>query len=601
MTKFLTFFCIFCSSFLFSQQKALSDAEYFEFQDKTRAFFSTDLDSAFFYAAKIEKSTNITHKAFANGIQACLYSKKRDFKKADFYYQKAIQLINKAPDSKLKVQNFSFILNYGGIIDFDKGDFSKALDKYLKAKRLSESINDIVQIIKLNGNIGLIEGDIGNYKKAITFTRLSNLLVDKYKIQFPKSQYVQIKCNSNSNLGRFYLSSYIEVSKKKIFLDSSLYFYVKALEFSDNGSENRIKILKNIGNVYFYKKQIEEAKKNYFSVAKLAFEKELYSEYYSANFNLGYLFYNQKRFKEALIYFHKVKLMDNFDLHNTVDYMNASRLLAKIYEKLGDTAQANYYSDIYLTLYKTNQSKLNNEILDINYKTSNQDLAKEMEQVNQDSAKQLLIKDIVYGFIGMLMLLMLILFIRNYKKRKEAEKKVDQILLQFKNKKLELTNTIEVLEFRIEEPDTDEKQNEIFSKTDIIAFDKEKSKNISITEENEKELMKKMKELERKQYYLKPEFSLQEAAKKIKTNTTYLSYVVNKNYNKTFSTYYNELRINYVINEIINNKTYREYSTQAIAESAGFKNADSFASSFKKKTGVTPFQFINEIKKRGGI
>jgi AraC-like DNA-binding protein len=53
-----------------------------------------------------------------------------------------------------------------------------------------------------------------------------------------------------------------------------------------------------------------------------------------------------------------------------------------------------------------------------------------------------------------------------------------------------------------------------------------------------------------------------------------------------------------VINEIINNKKYREYTTLAIAESAGFKNADSFTSSFKKKTGITPFNFINEIKKR---
>ncbi len=111
-------------------------------------------------------------------------------------------------------------------------------------------------------------------------------------------------------------------------------------------------------------------------------------------------------------------------------------------------------------------------------------------------------------------------------------------------------------------------------------------------------ILMKLEKLEAEKYYLKPDFTQQEVAKKIKTNTTYLSYIVNKNYNKTFSAHYNELRINYVINEMINNKKYREYSTLAIAESAGFKNADSFTSSFKKKTGITPFTFINEIKKR---
>jgi AraC-like DNA-binding protein len=127
---------------------------------------------------------------------------------------------------------------------------------------------------------------------------------------------------------------------------------------------------------------------------------------------------------------------------------------------------------------------------------------------------------------------------------------------------------------------------------------KKASLNLSIDSETELRILMKLEKLEAEKYYLKPDFTQQEVAKKIKTNTTYLSYVVNKNHNKSFSAYFNELRINYVISEIINNKKYREYTTLAIAESAGFKNADSFTSSFKKKTGITPYTFINEIKKR---
>ena len=107
--------------------------------------------------------------------------------------------------------------------------------------------------------------------------------------------------------------------------------------------------------------------------------------------------------------------------------------------------------------------------------------------------------------------------------------------------------------------------------------------------------MKKLIALESKQFYLTPDFNQQTVAKKIKTNTTYLSYVVNKRFGKSFSEYSNELKINYIIKELVNNSTYRKYSTQALAESVGFKNAISFSKSFNKRTGVSPVQFIKRL------
>ena len=101
--------------------------------------------------------------------------------------------------------------------------------------------------------------------------------------------------------------------------------------------------------------------------------------------------------------------------------------------------------------------------------------------------------------------------------------------------------------------------------------------------------------LEDKLEYLKEDYTQQYVAKKIKTNTTYLSYIINKNFEKSFSEYANELKINYVINEMIANPLYRKYSTQAIAESVGYKNASSFTKSFSKRTGVTPVQFAKNI------
>ncbi len=123
-----------------------------------------------------------------------------------------------------------------------------------------------------------------------------------------------------------------------------------------------------------------------------------------------------------------------------------------------------------------------------------------------------------------------------------------------------------------------------------------RTESVLISQENENEIIQKLEQLIEKKQFLNPNFTQQFVAKKIKTNTAYLSYVVNKYYEQSFSSYLNDLRIKYIIDEIEANPKFREYTTQAIAESAGFKNADSFTISFKKKTGLTPFQYITETK-----
>ncbi|WP_130733424.1 AraC family transcriptional regulator [Flavobacterium sp. J27] len=138
------------------------------------------------------------------------------------------------------------------------------------------------------------------------------------------------------------------------------------------------------------------------------------------------------------------------------------------------------------------------------------------------------------------------------------------------------------------------KNSNAFSVIEKVALKKE---SLLLSEESERQILNRLEKLIDKKMYLKNDFTQQFVAKKIKTNTSYLSHVVNKYYQQSFSSYLNELRINYAIEQIKNNSIFREYTTQAIAETVGFKNADSFTTSFKKKMGVTPFQFINAVKK----
>jgi YesN/AraC family two-component response regulator len=178
----------------------------------------------------------------------------------------------------------------------------------------------------------------------------------------------------------------------------------------------------------------------------------------------------------------------------------------------------------------------------------------------------------------------LFLLVKNIRDKNNAHKKMNALIEEFKAN-IEKKNQAES---ELEE------KNDIIPEPEEIQLKKENI-NLSIDEAKENKIVEKLLALENKLEYLNADFTLPYVAKKIKTNTTYLSYVVNKRFGKSFGEYSNELKINYVINEMITNHMYRKYSTQAIAESVGFKNAVSFAKSFRKRTGVSPAQFANSI------
>ena len=180
-------------------------------------------------------------------------------------------------------------------------------------------------------------------------------------------------------------------------------------------------------------------------------------------------------------------------------------------------------------------------------------------------------------FIGIVFLL-----IKNIRDKNKAHKKMNALIEEFKANLEKKENTPVLVQ-----AETVELEEDVQLKKENV--------NLSIDEAKENKIVEKLLALEEKLEYLNADFTLSYVAKKIKTNTTYLSYVVNKRFGKSFGEYSNELKINYVINQMITNHLYRKYSTQAIAESVGFKNAVSFAKSFRKRTGVSPAQFASNI------
>ncbi|KAA3622506.1 MAG: AraC family transcriptional regulator [Flavobacterium sp.] len=110
-------------------------------------------------------------------------------------------------------------------------------------------------------------------------------------------------------------------------------------------------------------------------------------------------------------------------------------------------------------------------------------------------------------------------------------------------------------------------------------------------------ILKKLKEFEQDQEFLSTDISLQRLAKLFDSNANYLSRVINLKIGKNFSQYINDLRIDYAVGKISNDKKFRKYTIKAIGEECGYRNAESFSKAFYRRYKIYPSNYINKLNK----
>ncbi|KQO34395.1 histidine kinase [Flavobacterium sp. Leaf82] len=582
MRLIISFLLFFVLNSAFAQQKsALTEQEYLVLQDKIRLNINVNVDSAVVYANKMAKSNNYKHLAFSNGALSYLFQLKGNTVKSKQKYQLAFDYLDKMPDTDDKIQLKSYLYNYAGLSEWKRGNFSGALDNYQQGIKLSTQIRDVIQIVKFKNNIASINDAVGNYRLAIKDLRQLNDFVDKNEGVYTREQYLNNKSNINLSLAGSYENFYMKNSKERLLLDSAEYFYKKTISYSQNFTDNKIVAKLSLGNIYSVLKEYENAEKTYYDIVFLAHQNNMQQLLCSANYNLGDIYYTTKKYDKALVFFKKSDSIGAITKSNELDYLKSNYFQAKIYNILKEPDLAYKHSKIYLDNYEKSEAKLNDQILEVNYKLGVGGLTDEMVTIREKYKYDVFLTKALRVFYVVLFVGIVFLLIKNIRDKNKAHKKMNALIEEFKAN-LEKKNQPEIEEVLIEH-----EEGEVHSKKENV--------NLSIDEAKENKIVEKLLALENKHEYLNADFTLPYVAKKIKTNTTYLSYVVNKRFGKSFGEYSNELKINYVINEMITNHMYRKYSTQAIAESVGFKNAVSFAKSFRKRTGVSPAQFANNL------
>lgn len=123
------------------------------------------------------------------------------------------------------------------------------------------------------------------------------------------------------------------------------------------------------------------------------------------------------------------------------------------------------------------------------------------------------------------------------------------------------------------------------------------TKSPMILDRTEEEILLKLAEFEKSTLFLNKKFRIADMAKKLNTNTRYLSIILNEKKHQSFNTYINHLRINYILHKLHNEPVYLTYKISYLVEESGFSSHNSFTSAFREVTGQTPSKYIKNLQK----
>ncbi len=247
------------------------------------------------------------------------------------------------------------------------------------------------------------------------------------------------------------------------------------------------------------------------------------------------------------------------------------KLLANAYKETGNFEKAGYFFQKYLVTSDV-KNIMKDDVVRVSKEEERKKFQKEVAKLEAEKVQSE--NNLAYLLLGasVVILALLFLLLKFYRTKRKNEAKFLALLA-----KIEAAQSPE----------------EIIDTKDEVLEEKETT---DVNEETKQQILDGLKKLEAKEYFLQQECNSYNVAKKIGTNTSYLSKVINSHFGKNFNTYINDLRINYAIVRIKNDVLFRSYSIQSIAEEIGYKSADSFSKYFKKDTGLNPSFYIKNIK-----
>jgi len=463
------------------------------------------------------------------------------------YYDSIIQIT--------KNNNYNNYPGYGylwkGYTLFNTGKYDDALKNLLIAQKYAEKENNIQQLLTLKKEIGSIKLLWGNKDEAIECFKYVLKKIDHPDI--PK-EYSIVKNDTYR-----YLSYSFMYNKK---FDSAYYYAKKHLNTSNKYNNELLAQISNdelIAEIEFHKGDYSKAIEFLENIRKKD-SLALTVNDFNFNYLYGVTLNSLDKKDEAFYYLSKA---DSIYIA-TNDLMPETRKVKEFF--------INYYkkeNNIQKQLLYIDQLLVVDSLIAVNTKTLNRIIQKEYDEPLLLAEKEKIIKNLsekstknnsIILFLSSGVILAGIAFLGYYKKQKNKFNKLTIVNKQNNKKEISTVENIP---------------------TEVI-----------------EQIRLKLIEFEKNNSFLDNKLTLTNLAKQLETNSNYLSKTINHFKQKNYSTYISDLRIEYCIQKLKTDSTFRKFSVKAIAFEVGFNNTESFSKSFYTKTEIYPSNFIKKLNKK---
>lgn len=554
-----------CSTLLCKAQE-LTTGENIQIR-QIQEFLLTQPDKAYKEAKKLTYSSNQFARYCGDYYIAAYFYAKSDYTKSKELLSALLNTIDNDP-SLNSLENYKTLM---GMCVNKLFYLYKNSGEYNHALTLMTTYKDKIPNDRYQQQLGILKVAMGDYTHGIELLK-NDLRTSKHVklgVAEKKEMNDKLFADRHNEIGEAYQKFYLQ-SRKEKYLDSADVYFNKAskLMLNEPSQAGFTQAL-----LYMHKAKSAVLKGDYGKALRFykmrKFHPEILRNLRTAQiFDLGmadcYFHLNKP---DSAIYFAK-KFIKNYQVTKVSkeNLLIVYSLLSQSYSQQKKTELAYSYANMSLELIKDMDS-IKSESLDFLHNYDIMSIKKESDALL--SGRHTFIK-IMIG-MGLLLVLVISSFYNYYQKQKQKHKRFLAIIQRLKEKK---------------------PINFIAPESHV-----ENSGSKNMDDELVQKIQSGLARLESKEAYLKSDFKLAYVAKKLNTNTAYLSQYFNQVLQKTFSEYTQELRINFVLQKLNNSPQFRNFTLQAIAHEVGYKDATTFVKVFKKQTGLTPNYYIENLQK----
>lgn len=449
-----------------------------------------------------------------------------------------------------------------GVILNGKRKYEKALFYYIKAERFLHQTDDLHAQYRLLFAIGQLKNYLELYTDAIPMVDSANRYFSKFETRSDSSFYLY-SLNAIKDM-------YIDLGK----YERATQLYHKGKMINTSYKDKNIAALLDLYEGYNLYKQ-----KHYTDAIRLIEnsipyleKKEDFSRTSMADFYLGLCYFDMGNTTQGIAYFMKMDSVFEQKQYTRPRFRKAYEKMINYYEEKKQSQKQ---------LWAINRLLAVDEQLNTYYKGITRSLRKEYdtallyrekEKIENESQT---LKQRLYIVTGILLTLSIVVFLVTRRKKIFNQKNT------IKNKQL---------------PQKKEKTNIAPETRQQL-----KSRTAKIPDKVVQDILEKLQLFEDKKEFLKNGMKQGVLAKKLKTNTTYLSNVINEKKGCSFSQYLNRLRINYLLTLFKEEPKYRKYNINSLADVTGYGNAKSFKLAFEEVTQESILTFLGIEPEEGNM